>query len=247
VLKRGRKGRISNELVAASCAAIVAVYAAGSWRTRDADRRFGAEGEMRRPVRPTQATASVPAAVATAVSRAISPAAPATPPAAIEPGPVSKKSVKVEPLPSPPPAPSPAVLAQSTGPAIAAAATAIVEPKPELAPEAAVAAADETGPAAPAHPHWFDGYYTGWGQSRHGDIQAFVRIEDGKIADVGIATCDTRYPCSVIDRILLQPLDLQGPDVDRVSRATESGDAYYYALVMALGNAETGTYRSKRP
>jgi uncharacterized protein with FMN-binding domain len=51
----------------------------------------------------------------------------------------------------------------------------------------------------------------------------------------------------VIDNIILQPVDLQGPDVDRVSRATESGDAYYYGLVMALQNAETGTRRSVRP
>ena len=33
--KAGGKGRISNGLVAASCAAVMAVYAAGYWRTRE--------------------------------------------------------------------------------------------------------------------------------------------------------------------------------------------------------------------
>src|SRR6185369_230357 len=99
-------------------------------------------------------------------------------------------------------------------------------------PETTVAA--DAAESAPAHKRWLDGYYTGWGTSRHGDIQAFVRIEEGRIVDAGVASCETRYPCDVISRILLQPIAVQGPDVDRVSRATESGDAYYYGLVQAL-------------
>ncbi len=230
MLKRGRKGRISNELVAASCAAIMAVYAAGSWRTRDEARRFGVEGEMRRPVRPAQVpAASIPAVVAVPVSHVVPP----VPPAMIKPRQTAKKSVKVVSAPSLPPA----ALSPSSRPAIAA---------PEPASEA-TAAADAALSAPPSRKRWLDGYYTGWGQSPHGDMQAFVRIEDGKIIDAGVATCETRYPCSVINGILLQPIDLQGPDVDRVSRATESGDAYYYGLVKALENAETGTYKSVRP
>lgn len=116
----------------------------------------------------------------------------------------------------------------------------------EPAPQPEAKSAEVAVEASPESP-WHDGYFTGWGQSRHGDIQAYVRIESGKIVDSGVATCDTRYPCSVIDGILRQPIQLQGPDVDRVSRATESGDAYYEGLVNALANAETGTFKSIRP
>ncbi len=85
---------------------------------------------------------------------------------------------------------------------------------------------------------WRDGYYTGWGQSRHGDIEAWVTIRQGRIVDSGILNCDTRYPCSVIDGIIYQPVDLQSPDVDKVSRATVSANAYYFGLVEALKKAE---------
>lgn len=242
VLKGGRKGRISNELVAASCAAILAVYAAGTWRTRDEARRFGVEGEMRRPARPTPAPPAPPIAAAI-----VTPATESTPPApvvAIEPGPEVKQAAKVDAAPPPPKA----ALPQAPEPATPApAVVATVEAKPEPAVEPPVVSAEEGGAPATIERRWKDGYYTGWGQSRHGDIQAFVRITDGLITESGIATCDTRYPCSVISDVIMQPVDIQGPDVDKVSRATESADAYYYGLVMALENAETGTRRSVRP
>lgn len=247
MLKTGRKGRISSELVAASCAAILAVYAAGTWRTRDADRRFGIEGQMRRPAQPVRKpAASIPAAPMPAT--AVHPAAeslPSVPPAATEPKPVTPKSVKVEAAPtssaSTPSSASPPS-SELTSPVVAAAAD-----EAETALEAEAEAVAEESDPAPTRARWLDGYYTGWGTSRHGDIQAFVRIEDNRIVDSGIATCETRYPCSVIENILLQPIDLQSAEVDGVSRATESADAYYYGLAMALENATTGTFRSTRP
>jgi uncharacterized protein with FMN-binding domain len=230
VTKAGRKGRISNELVAASCAAILSVYAAGLWRTRDAAGRFESEGQTRPPARP----APFPASTTAAAAHASVAAATSAPVVATEPRPATKKSLKVDPAP---PTPTPALVAVEEQP----------EAVPAAEPQPVVAAADGTEPPAPSHKPWLDGYYTGWGTSRHGDIKAFVTIKDGKIISVGIDTCETRYPCSVIDHILLQPIDLQGPDVDRVTRATESADAYYWGLVNALANAETGTFRSGRP
>jgi uncharacterized protein with FMN-binding domain len=85
--------------------------------------------------------------------------------------------------------------------------------------------------------NWRDGTYTGWGTSRHGDIKAQVVIKDGRIVESSIASCETRYPCDVISTIIHQPVERQNPDVDRVSRATESADAYYYGLVDALSQA----------
>jgi uncharacterized protein with FMN-binding domain len=234
VSRAGRKGRIPNELVAASCAAIIAVYAAGSWRTRDEAKRFTAEGQMRRPVRPASApVAAAPVAIAVAASaaeQAPNESRPATTP------------LKVEAAPSVASVNAPQSSSRAASPVVAATA---VEEKTVAEPVADVAT--DVAEAAPAHNPWLDGYYTGWGTSPHGDIQAFVTIKDGRIVNSGIATCETRYPCYVIDQIIPQPVELQGPDVDRVSRATESGDAYYWGLVKALENAETGTFRSVRP
>jgi uncharacterized protein with FMN-binding domain len=250
VIKGGRKGRISNELVAASCAAILAVYAAGTWRTRDEAKRFGVEGEMRRPARPAQLPAPQPVATLTpppaTVAAPIPEVAAPMPAAPIETGPAVKTVVKAEPPPPKAAAPQPtepAKPAPTKAPAVVAVAEALPAPAPDVAP----AAADAGQAPATVERRWKDGYYTGWGQSRHGDIQAFVRITDGMITESGIATCETRYPCSVIDDVIMQPVEIQGPDVDKVSRATESADAYYYGLVMALENAETGTRRSVRP
>jgi uncharacterized protein with FMN-binding domain len=258
VIKGGRKGRISNELVAASCAAILAVYAAGTWRTRDEARRFGVDGEMRRPARPAQVPAAAlpaPAAVAASIAEPapqVSAAAinveaqPHLQPAAEQKTPGPMTPVKVDAAPT-----LPAVASKQAAKPDAAVVAAVetkAEPATATTPTAEVVAApDEGQPPATIERRWKDGYYTGWGQSRHGDIQAFVRITDGEITEAGIATCETRYPCSVIEDILMQPVALQGPDVDKVSRATESADAYYYGLVMALENAETGTRRSVRP
>ncbi len=130
---------------------------------------------------------------------------------------------------------APAVTPDPVKPAVTALASVPVEQAAEPASGASVAA-DATGSAAP--PAWRDGYYTGWGTSPHGDIEARVTIKDGKIVEAGILTCATRYPCYVIDTILNQPVVWQSPDVDRVSRATESADAYYWGLVQALKKAE---------
>ena len=92
-------------------------------------------------------------------------------------------------------------------------------------------------PASASAPKWRDGTYTGLGDSPHGDIEARVVIKDGRIVAAGIATCDTRYPCNVIDPLIRQPVERQSPDVDYMSHATESSDAYYNALVAALENA----------
>jgi uncharacterized protein with FMN-binding domain len=102
----------------------------------------------------------------------------------------------------------------------------VAEPKPELAP------------AAPPAPVWKDGTYTGWGYSRHGNIEAAVVIEAGRIASATISQCRTRYSCSVIDRLPPQVALRQSPDVDYVSGATQSADAFYGAVVAALAKAK---------
>jgi uncharacterized protein with FMN-binding domain len=84
-----------------------------------------------------------------------------------------------------------------------------------------------------------DGTYTGWGTSRHGDIQASVAIEGGRIASVTIAQCLTRYSCSWIAALPPQVIARQSPETDYVSGATQSTNALYYAVVEALAKAVT--------
>ncbi len=96
--------------------------------------------------------------------------------------------------------------------------------------------ASPAGDAAPAA-KWKDGTYTGWGFSRHGNIEAAVVIEGGRIASATISQCRTRYSCSVIERLPPQVAQRQSPNVDYVSGATQSADAFYGAVVSALGKA----------
>jgi uncharacterized protein with FMN-binding domain len=126
---------------------------------------------------------------------------------------------------------------------------AIPEPRPPAtpAPEAVVEPAPgaklESAPVAPASPSWKDGTYTGWGYSRHGNIEASVVIEGGRIASAVISQCRTRYSCDVIDRLPPEVAQRQSPDVDVVSGATQSADAFYGAVVEALGKAKVNNAR----
>jgi uncharacterized protein with FMN-binding domain len=234
MLKGRGKGKISNDLVAASCAAVLAVYAAGYSRTREAARRFETQAKERR-------AASVLASPA--------PHAAAEPKVAV----ATTAAVEVAPMPTSPviarkparrKAVSSKVVAKASQPSVAGEPSSASAP-PEIAP-VPMPAQESTGPAPIAITRepssataakWRDGTYTGLGDSPHGDIEARVVIKDGRIIEAGIATCDTRYPCSVIDPLIHQPVERQSPDVDYMSHATESSDAYYYALVAALENA----------
>jgi len=84
---------------------------------------------------------------------------------------------------------------------------------------------------------WEDGTYTGWGSSRHGDIQATVTVEAGRITSARISRCLTRYSCSWISALPPQVVERQSPETDYVSGATQSTNAFYYAVVEALSKA----------
>jgi uncharacterized protein with FMN-binding domain len=89
--------------------------------------------------------------------------------------------------------------------------------------------------AAPASASRFkDGTYSGWGYSRHGDIEAAVVVQAGRIVSAEITQCLTRYSCSVIDMLPGQVLDRQNAFVDLISGATESANAFSNAIFRAL-------------
>ena len=92
-------------------------------------------------------------------------------------------------------------------------------------------------PAAPQQV-WRDGTYSAWGFSPHGDIEATVRIAGGRIESAVISQCRTRYSCGVIDTLPPEVALRQSADVDFVSGATQSADAFYEAVFTALHKAK---------
>jgi uncharacterized protein with FMN-binding domain len=217
----GSKQKISNGLVTASCTAVLAVYIAGYSRTQSAANRLAAQvAERRVTVRLQSVPASLlpPAPKAPEVQRA-----PATSQESIPPP--NKVPERVPEAPPEPLQQSAPVAVPEALPA-AAPAPPPVEAKTELPP-----------PPAPA-PKWKDGTYTGWGFSRHGNIEAEVVIDGGRIASATISQCRTRYSCSVIEKLPPQVAERQSPEVDYVSGATQSADAFYGAVVAALEKAK---------
>ena len=99
-------------------------------------------------------------------------------------------------------------------------------------------AASIAPPATQPKALYKDGTYYGWGSCRHGDIQASVTIQDGKISSAAITQCLTRYSCSWISALPGQVVKRQSPEVDYVSGASQSTDAFYGAIVSALSKAK---------
>ncbi len=249
---------MSNSLVALSSAVVLAVYSAGYLRTQAAADRFESEAGQRRPAPPAPLTAAAPAAPAAAPPTTAQSAPPATPTAAdtaadtARAGATTPVDTRLKTLATPTTPPASVVpVAAATAPVAAAPAaaapadaTAAVPPtSPAAVPVSAVAAAAAQPapatvvPAAPAKPRYKDGTFTGWGTSRHGDIQAQVVIADGRITSATIAQCMTRWPCSWIEALPGQVVARQSPETDYVSGATQSTNAFYYAVVQALGKA----------
>ena len=117
----------------------------------------------------------------------------------------------------------------AAAPVLTAPAATLAEPAPDPAIVAAKLA---------AAPPWKDGTYDGWGTCRHGDIQATVVIEAGRIASATITQCLTRYSCDIIEKLPPEVSQRQSPEVDYVSGATQSAGAFYWAVVGALGKAK---------
>jgi uncharacterized protein with FMN-binding domain len=86
---------------------------------------------------------------------------------------------------------------------------------------------------------WKDGTWVGWGSCRHGDIEVTVIVKDGHIQSASISKCQTRYSCRVISALPPEVAQRQNPDkIDSVTGATESANAFYYAVVDALKRAK---------
>jgi uncharacterized protein with FMN-binding domain len=237
----GSNKKVTNGLVALSSAAVLTVYSAGYLRTRAAADRFAVSAAARRPAPPTLSSVAEPVAAISAppairsTPAVPSPASPPSAPSAPEPKAVASAPASVASVPSTPAASSTPLLPSPKAPAPAPAAA----PPPASAPAAAEGPTYDPSeePYVPRGPYK-DGTYLGWGYSRHGDIQASVEIQNGHIASAVIAQCLTRYSCDVIEKLPPQVAKRQSPEVDLVSGATESADAFYGAVVDALSKAK---------
>lgn len=235
---------LKQNLVALGSAAVLTVYAAGYARTREAAARFSDEGNDRRHAAPI------------AEER---PAATATPRHATEVAPAPKSARGSAPSDAPGNAPKASAKAEHDADAAAAptqvasashATDSVVPvvappPSPPAAPPSTppvtnadtAQKADTTQQEDEKQFKWRDGTYSGWGTSRHGDIQAAVDIKNGRIVSAYITQCLTRYSCSWISMLPSQVVARQSAEVDFVSGATQSTNAFYYAISEALARA----------
>jgi uncharacterized protein with FMN-binding domain len=238
---RSADKRRTNQLVALGSAAVIAIYAAGYSRTRAAAERLNSE-ERRRPVVPAPAESgprqTMPEPPATTVTRPVAPPSVA----AVQ----NSRRERTEPIaietPQPAATASAPATAVTTVPSDTTEAAAKINvPTTSALPLTSTSetkAAELTPPPPPQKPSLKDGTYYGWGTSRHGDIQARIIIEDGRIKDASIAQCLTRYSCSWIAPLVPQVVQRQSAEVDYVSGATQSTYAFYYAVLEALTKAK---------
>ena len=228
---------LRNNLVTLGSVAVFSVYSAGYFRTREAAARFAGESVQRHAAAvpappsgthpdtenteaPHQQTADLP--VMRLSSKPVKPQAEPRESAVLP----TVASVPDTATAAPPTnAPAPAKIA-----APAPASPPVVQATPDSTPPT-TAKKDESTPLK-------DGVYYGWGTSRHGDIQASVEIRNGRIAGAYIAQCLTQYSCSWVSALPGQVVQRQSAEVDYVSGATQSSNAFYYAVIDALKKAK---------
>lgn len=227
------KRRRANTLVALSSAAVMTVYAAGFMRTRAAAEKLENSSRSRPPVVPAPASVAPPATIAESVAVAKAAVAPPKVQAPKTPAPKPANVAVAEPATpasepaaitvAPPVVPPPAEVMPTP-------AAAPVAPPPDLSPSAEVLLGGT---------ELHNGTFLGWGTSRHGDIQASVTIYSGRITAVSIAQCRTRYSCDIIAHMPAKVLKDQTPEkLNNVSGATQSVDAFYFAVMDAINKAK---------
>jgi uncharacterized protein with FMN-binding domain len=86
-----------------------------------------------------------------------------------------------------------------------------------------------------------DGTYQGSGTSRRGGFVVAVTIQGGRIANVAFTQVTTQYPVSRVAALPGQVVARQSAQVDRVSGATYSVQAFQQAVQQALAQASIGS------
>jgi len=218
---------------------VLAVYSAGNLQTMEAARQFDDPGGgRRRPMPPSVASAGGDQAlppVAMAASAESSPDTSASLVAEVSEAP--SQPIETQPGVTESKASESETSEPVTATPIKAKPVKVV-PADSAASSASVGTATNAADSAETKTVWRDGAFTGYGTSRHGDIEATVVIEGGRIKSATISQCLTRYSCSWISHLQGQVVARQSPNVDYVSGATESANAFFYAVFEALLKAE---------
>ncbi|HEY4100368.1 MAG TPA: FMN-binding protein [Gemmatimonadales bacterium] len=154
--------------------------------------------------------------------------------------PVGTPRANGKPVPAAAPTAAPVQAIDSTtmSAAVVAAATAPVVTPDTSGSASTRQSTDSTAAAEKPRGQFKDGLYTGWGTSRHGDIEASVEIKNGHITAASITQCLTRYSCSWISDLPPEVLARQSAAVDYVSGATQSSSAFANAISEALAKAK---------
>jgi uncharacterized protein with FMN-binding domain len=125
---------------------------------------------------------------------------------------------------------SPSATASSTQPTTVASTSG-----PSLGTATSTASATPTPASTTAT--YRDGTYSGSGTSRRGNVSVAVTIQSGRIANVTISSVTTQYPVSRIAALPAQVVARQSGQVDNVSGATYSAQAFSIAVQAALSQA----------
>ena len=208
--------RMHRGLVALSASAIATVYAVGLLHTQPAAANLAAQVP--------------PEAAAQAVSAT---SLPLSAPSMIPP-----TSAPTLPLPIPSPSPVPAT---STSPGVGSRERGSPRAPAGVPASAAAPAVTPTpaspAPSAPTAVAYQDGTYAGTGTSRFGNVEVAVTVQGGRIANVALTRVTTKYPASRIAALPGQVVARQSAQVDNVSGATASAQAFRSAVQQALGKA----------
>jgi uncharacterized protein with FMN-binding domain len=151
--------------------------------------------------------------------------------ATIEAPPAVVAAATFAPSPTAPPTATalPFIRPQPTAPG-AARATATVAPAPQR---------PTSPPAVASQPQaaYKDGTFSGQGSSRRGNVWVSVTIQGGQIGAVTITRSTLQYPVRDIAGLPGQVVQRQGGQVDTVSGATYSSQAFRTAINQALAQA----------
>jgi uncharacterized protein with FMN-binding domain len=197
-------------LVALSASAVAAIYLAGYVRTQSADAGLASVAGDI-PIATTTAVTPTPIGSTVAPPRSVSALATAVPPSATS---------------------STSTATTST----ASTSTATTAPAQAVSPTA-TSAQQTTSQTATGYT---DGTYTGQGTSRRGDVWVQVQVTGGRIANVTITRSTLQYPLRDIAALPQQVVQRQSAQVDLVSRATYSSQAFRGAVSQALASAVAG-------
>jgi uncharacterized protein with FMN-binding domain len=146
-------------------------------------------------------------------------------------------------------APAP-IIAAAGPPAPAGVPTAVLAAPRSFIPPTALPTGPPTAGSSGQSPGgvtYRDGTYQGSGTSRRGGFVVAVTIQGGRIANVTFTQVTTQYPVSRVAALPGQVVARQSAQVDRVSGATYSVQAFQQAVQQALAKASIGGATAAAP